>query len=88
MAEFNNLRCTRSVDNSYSAIRIVWWGFSVLGQYQNRCRDGAGTSWSEGSSVGGYTCQFKQYSCDNGGINLNNGICKKIDTEYKAFSSF
>ncbi|WP_193220955.1 hypothetical protein [Aliarcobacter butzleri] len=45
-------------------------------------------SWNEGNTVGGYTCQFKQYSCDNGGINLNNGICKKIDTEYKAFSSF
>ena len=87
IADFPNSRCSRTVNNSYSAIRQVWWGFPVLGIYNNYCQVVGGENYTEGTRVSGYTCSFYRYTCLSGGT-LSGSTCTKIDAEYKAFSSF
>ncbi|WP_152633411.1 hypothetical protein [Aliarcobacter butzleri] len=65
----------------------IWRNIGQTYTYElQTCTSGGGCTGS-----GMYTtvkCILKNYICSNGGTNLNNGTCQKIDTEYKAFSSF
>lgn len=103
-ADFNNSRCTRQVDNSYNAsieITGCWynnssWYFtdkynckiSSIGQC-TYISGGSVSTYSIGQKQSGVTCtEFnRDYSCPSGGT-LSGSTCVKIDTEYKAFSSF
>ncbi|WP_323585559.1 hypothetical protein [Aliarcobacter butzleri] len=103
VTDFNNLRCTRTVNNSYTASYTIgnWThgGYkSCIGRYENtRYNNGECQDYGINNiSVNKCTCYEiwgnNIWSCPLGGNILNsNGYsatCNKIDTEYKAFSSF
>lgn len=101
IAEYNNLRCVRKVDNSYTAYKYGNWIVNTLNynflphEYYmvlNGCKhpdtsllNPIGTVWYDSSAR--WECVKYKYNCFLGGINLNNGTCEKIDTEYKTFSN-
>ena len=105
IADFSNSRCSRTVDNSYSANIVStngkWWDNN-----SNYWTGGTGINgcWRYNSLSGdvfypiGYTLNLfginltckaytYNYNCPSGGT-LSTSSCNKINTEYKAFSSF
>lgn len=101
-AEFANSRCSRTVNNSYnasiqsttgcwkSASTGDWWFTSYQTCSNNGCNAG-GNIYNIGDRLTfpARTCAVYSYTyyCPNGGT-LGSTTCTKIDTEYKAFSSF
>jgi hypothetical protein len=101
-ADYSNNRCIRQVNNSYSATKYGNWKVNGILQPHgvyieiNGCRhpntdiySPIGTIWVDSPpSYNRWECVLYKYTCPSGGDNLNNSTCKKINTEYKSFSSF
>jgi hypothetical protein len=98
-ADFANSRCSRTVDNSYSATTTHRSGWRQISSWlisndypvvnNIKCYRSADGWHARGTEITSWlSCQDygSLYSCPNGGT-LSGTSCSKIDTEYKSFSS-